>query len=125
MKKEKRTKYRVLGLLTISLIIAAATYGFAGAHAVNSAAILGADFGVMSPYQVSKICYTLDESDPSYFTAVSFELGKSSAAVAAGVSATRGSQVTWAGDCQYNGVKWTCTFDDSISVLAADWLHVE
>ncbi len=124
MTKQKRTKYQVLGLVSLSLIIAAATYGFAEVNTVNSAGILGVGYGVMSNYQVSKITYTLDVVNPTSFTAVDFEVDQLGGSLIAGVSSTKRGQVVWADDCQVNGTKWTCTFDGSIDVLAADWLHV-
>ena len=44
--------------------------------------------------------------------------------VIAGVSGTKRGQIVWADDCQLTGAQWTCTFDESVNVLAADWLHV-
>ena len=124
MTKQKRTKYQILGLVSLTLIIAAATYGFAEVNTVNSAGILGVGFGVMSNYQVNKISYTLDEANPTTFTAVDFQVDQLSGSVIAGVSTTKKGQVVWADDCQFTGTNWTCTFDESVDVLAADWLHV-
>jgi len=124
MTKQKRTKYQVLGLVSLSLIIAAATYGFAEVNTVNSAGILGVGYGVMSNYQVSKISYTLDEANPTFFTAVDFDVDQVNGSVIAGVSGTKRGQIVWADDCQLTGAQWTCTFNESIDVLAADWLHV-
>lgn len=124
MTKGKRTKYQLLGLVSLSLIIAAATYGFAAVNSVNSAGILGVGYGVMSNYQVNNISYTLDEANPTTFTAVDFEVDQLGGSLIAGVSSTKRGQVVWADDCQTNGTKWTCTFNGSIDVLAADWLHV-
>ncbi len=124
MAKGKRTKYQLLGLVSLSLIIAAATYGFAEVKSVNSAGILGVGYGVLSNYQVSKITYTLDEVNPTTFTAVDFEVDQLGGSLIAGVSTTKRGQVVWADDCQVNGTQWTCTFNGSIDVLAADWLHV-
>ena len=124
MTKRKRTKYQLLALVSLSLIIAAASYGFAEVNAVNSAGILGVGFGVLSDYGVSKISYTLDVDTPTSFTAVDFEVDQPGGSLIAGVSASKRGQVVWADDCQVSGTKWTCTFDESIDVLAADWLHV-
>ena len=124
MTKQKRTKYQVLGLVSLSLIIAAATYGFAEVNTVNSTGIIGVGYGVMSNYRVSRISYTLDEANPTTFTAVDFEVDQPGGSLIAGVSTTKRGQVVWADDCQVNGTQWTCTFAGSIDVLAADWLHV-
>ncbi len=124
MTKQKRTKNQIIGLVSLSLIIAAATYGFAEVNTVNSAGILGVGYGVMSNYGVSKISYTLDEAAPTSFTAVVFEIDQVGTEVIAGVSSAKKGAVVWADDCQLTADKWTCTFDQSIDVLAADWLHV-
>jgi hypothetical protein len=125
MTKQKRTRYRVLGLVSLSLIIAAATYGFASMNStIHGAGVLDAGYGVQSIYDVSRVIYTLNIEDPSTFTAVDFVIEESGAVVIAGVSATKNGQITWADDCEKNDYKWTCTFEESIDVLAADWLHV-
>jgi len=125
MTKQKRTRYRVLGLVSLSLVIAAATYGFASMNStIHGAGVLDAGFGVQSVYDVSRVIYTLDVEIPSSFTAVNFVIEEGGAVVVAGVSATKNGQITWADGCEKNDHKWTCTFDESIDVLAADWLHV-
>lgn len=125
MTKQKRTRYRVLGLVSLSLGIAAATYGFASMNStIHGAGVLDAGFGVQSVYDVSRVIYTLDVEIPSSFTAVNFVIEEGGAVVVAGVSTTKNGQITWADGCEKNDYKWTCTFNESIDVLAADWLHV-
>ena len=125
MTKQKRTRNRVLGLISLSLIIAAASYGFAAVNTKTpSAGIMGADYGVKSSYEISKIRYTLDIEDPSSFTAVDFEIDGEGAMVIAGVSATKNGSIIWAEACEKSETNWTCTFDNSIDVLEADWLYV-
>ncbi len=124
MTIQKRTKLSIIGLISLSLVIAAATYGFAGASAIPSAGILGVEYGVKSDFLVSRISYTLDVDNPATFTAVDFDVDQSGVAIIAGVSVTEKGQVVWADDCEKAGTSWTCTFDESVDVLAADWLHV-
>ena len=124
MTKQKRTKLSILGLVSLSLIIAAVSYGFAEANTVPSAGLLGVGYGVKSAYQVSRISYTLDVDNPTSFTAVDFNLDQSGVSVLAGVSVTEKGQVVWADQCEKSGAGWTCTFGESLDVLAADWLHV-
>ena len=125
MTKQKQTRYRVLGLVSLSLIIAAGTYGFASMNtSIHSAGIMDAGYGVQSAYDVSRVIYTLNLEDPSSFTAVEFVIEGEVGPVVAGVSATKNGEITWADDCEKNDYKWTCTFEESIDVLAADWLHV-
>ncbi len=124
MTKQKRTKLSILSLISLSLVIAAATYGFAEASTIPSAGILSVDYGVKSAYQVSQVSYTLDVDNPAAFTAVDFDIDQSGVAVMAGVSIAEKGQVIWADKCEKAGTSWTCTFDESVDVLAADWLHV-
>lgn len=124
MTKQKRTQVKVLGLVSLSLIIAAATYGFAEANSIHTAGILGAGYGVKSSYEVTKISYILDLSEPSKFNAVDFVIEEQGTEIFAGVSATEKGQIAWATDCVKSDAIWTCTFDESLDVLAADWLHV-
>ena len=124
MTKQKRTKLSILSLISLSLVIAAATYGFAEASTIPSAGILSVDYGVKSAYQVSRISYTLDVDNPSSFTAVDFNIDQSGVVVLAGVSIAEKGSVVWADECEKAGTSWTCTFNESVDVLAADWLHV-
>ena len=125
MTKQKRTRYQIIGIVSLSLIIAAASYGFiASSTDIHSSGFLGGDYGVKSIYGVSKVSYTLDLEDPSTFVAVSFVLDADDAVVTAGVSATKNDQVVWADDCEKTIGKWTCSFNEQIDVFAADWLHV-
>ena len=124
MTKQRRTKLSILGLISLSLVIAAASYGFAEASAVPSAGILGVDYGVKSDFQVSRISYVLDYENTSKFTAVEFDIDQSGVALMAGVSVTEKGQVIWADDCVKSAAGWNCTFTESVDVLDADWLHV-
>jgi hypothetical protein len=96
MTKQKRTQYRVISLVSLSLIIAAATYGFAQANTISGVSGMGAGYGVKSSYEVSKVSYTLSKK----------------------------GEITWTDDCEKIGAQWTCSFDQRVDVLAADWLHV-
>jgi hypothetical protein len=115
---------RVLGLVSLSLIIAVATYGFAEANSTNSSGLMRAGYGVKSSFDVSNINYTLDINDPSKISGVDFEIEELDVYLIAGVSATEKSEVYWADNCDGDGMYWTCTFIESIDVLTADWLHV-
>ena len=125
MTKRKRTKYQIVGLISLSLIIAAVTYGFAQADAIGTTGLLEVGYGVQSEYQVTRISYTLDEKTPTNFLAVSFELDQGAAAVRAGISDTKSGQIIWAESCESTGYNWTCSFGTSIDVRVASWLHVE
>ena len=124
MTKQKRTHYRVLSLVSLSLLIAAATYGFAEANTISGVSGMGAGFGVKSSYEVSRVSYTLNVEDPGTFIAVDFTLEEEGSAIFVGVSGSEKGEITWADDCVNIGTQWTCSFDQSIDVLGADWLHV-
>lgn len=125
MTKRKRTKYQILGLISLSLIIAAATYGFARAEASGTTGLLSAGYGLQSEYQVTKINYILDEEYPTDFLAVSFELDQNPAAIKAGISETKSDQIIWADRCEFEGYRWMCSFADGVDVRQANWLHVD
>jgi len=124
MTKQKRTNYRVLSLVSLSLLIAAATYGFAEANTLSGVSGMGAGYGVKSTYEVSRVSYTLDLEDPGTFIAVDFTLEEEISAIFVGVSGSEKGEIIWADDCVNIGTQWACSFDQSIDVLGADWLHV-
>ena len=124
MTEHKRTRVRLLGLVSLSLVIAAITFGFAEANTVHSAGVLGSGYGVKSPYKVSKINYVLDLEDPNKFVAVDFELEEEVGLINAGVSTSGKGKVIWADDCELASTRWTCTFSKGVDVLAANWLHI-
>jgi hypothetical protein len=125
MTKQKRTQKRVLGLVFLSLIIAAATYGFASMNTtIHGAGMMDVGYGIVSSSDVSRVIYSLDIEDPGLFTAVEFNLDGDGSVVVAGVSATKDGQITWADECEKTGTHWICTFKESRDVLSADWLHV-
>jgi len=124
MTKQKSTQNRILAIVSLSLVIAAATYGFAQADSISEGSIIGAGFGVKSPYAVSCVSYTLEVENPSCFVAVEFMLDQNVTEINAGVSGTEKGDILWADDCAQVDSNWICAFDESIDVLAADWLHV-
>jgi hypothetical protein len=124
MKNPKSTRIRILGLVSLSLIIAAVTYGFAEANTIHTSGVMGAGYGVKSHFQVTDINYILDVENPTTFTAVSFEVDQQAVQVEAGVSATEKGRIVWAEECLQTGSTFICTFENSVDVLAADWLHV-
>ena len=125
MTKQKRTKYQIVGLISISLIIAAVTYGFAKADGTGTTGLLEVGYGVQSDYQVSGITYILDETEPTNFLAVSFKLDQVAATVLAGISESKSGQIIWADSCELSGYNWVCSFEDGMDVRQANWLHVE
>ena len=125
MTKQKRTKIQILGLISLSLIVAATTYGFVQVEGAGTTGLLDVGYGVLSEYKVTRINYILDEENPTNFLAVSFELDQLAAGVQAGISETKSGQIIWADYCDYSGYKWVCLFDGALDVRQANWLHVE
>ena len=124
MTKQKRTQNRILAIVSLSLVIAAATYGFAEANSISEGSVIGAGFGIKSSFDVSSVSYTLDVENPNSFIAVEFMLDQNGTEIIVGVSGTAKGDILWADACAPSDMKWTCTFDESIDVMAADWLHV-
>ncbi len=124
MTKQKSTQNRILAIVSLSLVIAAATYGFAEADSISEGSVIGTGFGVKSSYVVSCVSYTLDVENPSSFVAVEFMIDQNLTEINVGVSGTEKGDIVWADDCTQVDSNWTCAFDESIDVLAADWLHV-
>ena len=124
MTKQKSTQNRILAIVSLSLVIAAATYGFAEADSISEGSVIGTGFGVKSSYEVSCVSYTLDVENPSSFVAVEFMIDQNLTEINVGVSGTEKGDIVWADDCTQVDSNWTCAFDESIDVLAADWLHV-
>ena len=126
MTKQKRTRIQFLGLVLTSIIIAALTYGFAAAKTnYASPGLFGGNYGVLAPYEVIKVSYVLDLEDPTTFSAVEFIITETDLVEKAGVSANRNGQITWAEGCEKSGAFWVCSFADKLSVLEADWLHID
>ena len=124
MTKQKRTQVKITAIVSLSLVIAAVTYGFAQANMANSAGFMGAGYGVKSPYKVSNIKYILDLEEPTSFNAVSFGIDQEIPQIQAGVSATGKGDIAWAEECEQTGNRWTCSFGEGKELLTADWLHV-
>jgi len=125
MTKKKRTKNQIIGLISLTLVIAAATYGFAEAEAIGTIGLMEVGYGVKSEYEVTGISYVLVENSPTDFTAVSFNLDQPAQAVTAGISDAKNGQVFWADSCEFSGYNWVCSFGDSMDVRMANWLYVK
>ncbi len=115
MTKQKRTSYRVLSLVSLSLLIAAATYGFAEANTISGVSGIGAGYGVKSSYEVSRVSYTLDLEDPGTFTAVEFTLEGEGSAIFVGVSGSeRGNCESDEQPFQYGIIEQVCWHVDRL-----------
>jgi phosphate/sulfate permease len=126
MTKQKRTRCQILGLISLTLIIATVSYGFATGNSDTPrvGGLFSASYGVISTAEIAKISYILDETQPTSFTAVKFTADGAEAGLQAGVSGTKDGKVVWAEECEKVGAFWKCTFGTSVDVFQADWLHV-
>lgn len=122
---QKKTRTRIIAIISFALVITAVTFGFGQANLTHSAGFVGSGYGVKSPYEVSHIKYVLDLEDPSTFNSVSFVLDQDLSQVKAGISRSGNGKIIWADECDLNGPRWTCSFADTMELLAADWLHVD
>lgn len=74
----KRKRSRLVFLLVLAVILAAATYGFAAANTGVSDHSFAEGSGVVSGYEVSSIQYNLDDANPANIESLSFNLGGTS-----------------------------------------------
>ena len=127
MTKQKRTRIQITGLVSLTLIIASVSYGFASASSESQGGggLFSAGYGVISPTEVTKISYVLDEENPTDFVAVKFYAAEISSSPRAGVAGTKDGEVIWADTCEEYGAFWKCTFGTPLSVFEGDWLFVE
>src|SRR5690554_5102669 len=81
---------RTFGVMLLLFILATAMYAFTAENTVNESKA-GIGDGEISGFTVSDVSYTLDETDPSDITGVSFNLD-----VAAGSAYARINDGAWA-----------------------------
>lgn len=118
----RRFNIRLLVVLAIIAIMAAAAYGFAASNTVPTSRA-GDGSGTISGYKVSNIQYVVDSADPSNIASVNFSLNHPARVVEVQLLSTGDSWHTcaaYAGDT--TGQNWTC--NDTVSVAAADQLRV-
>lgn len=117
----KRKRSRLVFLLVLAVILAAATYGFAAANTVNGGTdmYLGEGSGTISGYSVTNISYTLDTNNPHQITAVGFDLDATATTVEISLDDTN-----WETCSNSGGNAWTCTLTTAVDVSAATSLDV-
>jgi hypothetical protein len=124
MSKIMTYRYRILALLVLALILAAATYGFAAGNTVASG-VAGEGTGDISGYAVTNVHYTLNSSDPTRFTNVRIDLGAAAATgnVYVGVSLDGGVPASWVTCTQVGATtEWDCPLSGDVDT--AEDLHV-
>ena len=125
MSKIFNSKYRILALVILILILSTAAYGFAGSNTIPDT-YAGHGQGLISGYTVSAVTYVLDAGNPNAFDQVDFTLSQSATTVRVGMSAGGGTTWLAAGDCTTgNGTDFVCDLTSvGITVEAATGLHV-
>ena len=116
--------YRTTTVVLLALILSAVAFGFAAANSVPESGA-GDGSGAISGYTITNIQYTLDGTDPSTVSAVSFDINATAGASAAAAVEVQ-LDATWANSCSNtSGVSWTCTFTGTLpDVSAAATLQV-
>jgi len=121
MNKLMSRKFRILALLVLAVVMSAATYGFAAANTVP-AGVAGEGMGAITGYTVSNVVYTLNDSDPTQFASVAFDLNANASDVYAGLG--DGSDIFWT-QCAGGPTAFTCSLAGStISVFGATQFYV-
>ena len=123
MSKLIKNRYRIMALLIMALILAAATYAFAAGNIVD-ANVAGEGFGVVSGYNVTSVTYTINPADPTTFSNVRFTLSDTATAtnVFAGTSAASGVGLSWSSCTNVAGNTFQCAISGDVDVAVE--LHV-
>ena len=117
---------RTLFLITLVLILAAMTYGFAAANTMPTASNAGDGSVTVSGYTVSNIHYGLNAGNPQNVDSVSFDLvAKNGGVTPAAVRARLVSSGSWY-TCAETATPgtWSCTVTGTVTVLAVDELTI-
>ena len=119
--KKLKMRSRLLILVTLALVLSAATYGFAAANTVPDG-VAGEGHGDISGYNVS-VSYTLDNTDPTKFASVTLTLDAAATDVYAGLANSLGT-IYWT-SCAGGPTVFTCGLGSStVNVHDAVELHV-
>lgn len=112
-------KFRYVAALLLAVVVAAGAYAFTASNSVD-ASHAGSGTGNITGYAVTNIKYTLDSTDASKLSAVSFDLDAAAGTVKAQV-VTGG---TWYDCTNSSGFSWTCSISPSTDVQPTDKLSV-
>jgi hypothetical protein len=125
MNKLIHYRYRILALLILTLVLGAATYGFAAGNTVP-AGTAGEGLGVISGYTVTNVVYALNNSDPTAFATVAFILDAAASDVYAGLD--DGGGIDWVSCATTNApanTNFSCNLSTvTVTVAGATALHV-
>ena len=117
-----KNRYRIMVLIVLTIVLGAATYGFAAGNTVPDG-VAGEGMGNITGYVVSSVVYTLDSGTPSEFDSVDFTLSANASDVYAGIGDGLGT--TYWIDCTGGPLNWTCDLTAcTVDVVDAVELHV-
>ena len=133
MFKLIKNRFRILALLILTLVLGAATYGFAAQNTVPDGRV-GEGDGTINGYTVTNVKYELDSGDPTAFDWVYFDLEDgagnpaSATEVHAGIGAAGSidwvecdpSLTTYDFECDLGGIGNTVRAADALHVAAAE-----
>jgi len=111
---------RTIGIFMLLFVLTTAMYAFTASNTVDDSRA-GIGDGAIDGYDVTNISWTLDATDPSLITGVSFDLD-----AAAGSAYARVDTGAWAACTNGSGTSWTCAVSGdtlaagSLEVAAAD-----
>jgi len=116
---------RSLFLITLVLLLAAVTYGFAAANTMPAVSNAGDGSVTVSGYHVSNIHYTLNGGNPRNVSSVSFDLAPDDGGgTPTAVQAQIGSSAGWSTCSVTTAPTWNCPASGTVTVLSVDELTV-
>lgn len=123
--------YRTMTIVLLALILSAVAYGFAAANTINGNADAGEGNTTISGYVVNSVNYTLDNTNPTTFASVSFNLYRADGSTAAPstsevyVGIGDGSSISWHSCTAGTSPAWSCNLSAStVNVHDAVEFHV-
>ena len=113
---------RLLVMLAVSAIFAAASYGFAGTNTVDATKAGDGSAGI-SGYAITAVRYTLNSTNPANIDSVAFTIAPSVNQSTGTVKVRLVTSGSWFGCTSTTGTAWSCT-TTGVTVSAADSLQV-
>jgi opacity protein-like surface antigen len=123
----KRKRSRLVFLLVLAVILAAATYGFAAANTVPDV-VAGDGTGDVSGYEITNLIINLDDTDPSKVHDIQFEVNSVPSYMVVTVGTDDGTTFTdtytLGSECSFSGSVATCTPGTMPSVVNVEFVRV-
>ncbi len=120
MSAGRKKLWGLAGTLLMMLILAASAYAFTAANVVSGSRA-GDGSGAITPYTISNVVYTLDNSSPQNIQSWQFDLNAAASTVASKLVSTSTTYTTCVHGAAFH---WTCTPGTEPTVATADQLRV-